>query len=154
MCACLCPSRHTHLHEWLNDICLLSLRLCLSRLSKGVVAAKITAAPCFYCLEEARRVSVGVSPSRCRSSTASLSASVPTHVLHCKIFHWDEAAIRSPCTLPIPFASRATHPPLTLFLPSNPSIPPGNRAVERGWHFGGGGSRGALTRRRCRVLCA
>lgn len=92
---------------------------------------------------------VGLGLGLGHSSIAFLSHSFP-HFLHSKIFHWDEAGIRSPCILPIPFAWTTTHPPLSLFLPSNPSIPLGNWAVERRWHFGGGG---ALLRQRCRVLC-
>lgn len=55
----------------------------------------------------------GLLLSRCHGGITFPSHSLPLHFHRSKIFHWDEAAIRSPCILPIPFASTTTHPPLS-----------------------------------------
>lgn len=93
----------------------------------------------------------GPLPSKCHGGIAFRSHSLPLHFHHSKIFHWDEAAIRSPCMLPIPFASTTTHPPLSSLksLHSSRQLSSGKRLAF--WGVGGRVGGGALLRQRCRV---
>lgn len=95
----------------------------------------------------------GVSLSRCHSSVAFLSLFPRLCFLHGKIFHCNEAAIRSPCMLSIPFCL-SNHPspsfPLSSLksLHSSLQLSSGKRLAL--W---GRGSQAALMRLRCRALC-
>lgn len=95
-------------------------------------------------------------PCRCHGGLTFPSHSLPLHFHRSKIFQRDEAAIRSPCVLPIPFASTATLPPLSSLksLHSSRQLSSGKRLAFWGVGGVGGVGGGALLRQRCRVLCA